>query len=81
MKYIASNDTTILGALSSLGYKPEFLKKCDSDNKRVEFVFKHSVRLEKDIEGIKKGEIKFSAHDLSIELHSVRSKIKNFCKI
>lgn len=78
MKSIAIDNTPILGGLFCLGYRPELLQK--NAEGRVEFVFKHSKELEKDIEDIKKGTKKFEAQELSLELHSVRSRIKTFTK-
>jgi len=81
MKTIETHDTTVIGALFCLGYRHEKLQKSKEVANRVEFVFKHSKKLESDIEDIKLGTLKFSAHDIALELHSVRSRIKNFIKI
>lgn len=72
-----TSDTALLGGLMCLGYRPDKLQKNENDG-RVEFVFTRSMRLEKAITGINNGSIKFSAHELAIELHSVRSRIKMF---
>lgn len=77
-KTIASYDTALLGALSCLGYKPELLRRNSEHQQRIEFVFKKTKKLEKDIKDIINGKKKFKAHDLAIDLHVVRSKIKNF---
>ena len=76
-KEIRIHDTALLGGLMCLGYRPEKLDK-NGDNSRIEFVFKQSKKLEKDIEGVKNGVVKFPAHELALELHSVRSRIKTF---
>jgi len=76
MKEITSHDTALLGGLLCLGYRPERLQRNSSIPDRIEFVFKHSKALEKDIVDIQNGKTKFVAHELSLELHSVRSRIK-----
>lgn len=76
MKEITSHDTALLGGLLCLGYRPERLQRNSLDKNRIEFVFKNSKKLEKDIEDIQTGKTKFVAHELSLELHSVRSRIK-----
>lgn len=78
MKEITSHDTSLLGALLCLGYRPERLQRNIETPDRIEFVFKHSKKIEKDIADIQSGKVKFVAHELSIELHSVRSRIKNY---
>lgn len=78
MKEIASYDTSLLGGLLCLGYRPERLQRNEENKERIEFVFKYSKKLEKDMADIKSGKTKFVAHELSLELHSVRSRIKNF---
>jgi len=76
MKEITSHDTALLGGLLCLGYRPERLQRNSAIPDRIEFVFKHSKALEKDIVDIQNGKTKFVAHELSLELHSVRSRIK-----
>jgi len=79
-KTITSYDTALLGALRCLGYQPEYLQRNAENKERIEFVFKKTVKLEKDIKAVLEGKKKFRAHDLAIDLHAVRSKIKNFTK-
>lgn len=78
MKEITSHDTALLGGLLCLGYRPERLQRNSEFPDRIEFVFKHSKKLEEEIVNIQTGKVKFVAHELSIELHSVRSRIKNY---
>lgn len=78
MEEYATSDTTLIGALSCLRYKPERIQRSKENKSRVEFVFEDTQDLRQDILDIQKGEIKFSASDLAIELHAVRSKIKNY---
>ena len=78
MKELASYDTALLGGLLCLGYRPERLQRNSDMPERIEFVFKYSKKLEKDMANVKSGKKKFVAHELSIELHSVRSRIKNY---
>lgn len=76
MKTIITNDTAVIAGLFCLGYRPKRLQKNEGD--RIEFIFEYSEKLEKDMEETRKGNIKFSVHELSIELHSVRSRIKTY---
>ncbi len=76
MKEITSHDTALLGGLLCLGYRPERLQRNSEFADRIEFVFKHSKKLEEEIVNIQTGKTKFVAHELSLELHSVRSRIK-----
>lgn len=76
MKEITSHDTALLGGLLCLGYRPERLQRNSDVPDRIEFVFKHSKKLEEEIVNIQTGKTKFVAHELSLELHSVRSRIK-----